>query len=233
MRVLFLLITLFPFPAFAWNQFHDEADETLKTDSVWAQTTFKNKDHLIRSAFRVWYPSPPNALWKVLTDTNRWKEIHGDYKDSQTLDKKLFDLIDEKKPRNIKEYYEIAQGVAFPSNYGRIPGGTWISYNLQRFNLPWPFADRWAVMRVKNDESNSKKGLYHYEYKMVAGNFKESKGYWDILPLPDRPGWTEFRGEYRADPGIEAPQFLTRALFKASLKKSREENLKELGMEKI
>ena len=229
MRVFFLFCALLLSPAsFAWDQFHSEADPTLKTDNIWTQTTFKKNDHAIRSAFRVWYPAKPQILWKVLTDTNLWKEIHSDYKDSQTLDKQRYDLVAEEKPHDIKAYHDIVGNAQFPSDYGRIPGGIWMSYDMQEFNFPWPFADRWAVMKVKNDESDAKKGVYHYEYKMVAGNFRESRGYWEILPLPDKPGWSEFRGEYRADPGIETPQFLTRALFKSSLKKAREENLKEL-----
>lgn len=229
MRFLLLIFLLCSQPALAWNEFFSEADETLQNENLWARTTFKKNDGGIRSVFRVWYPHSPGAIWGVLTDTNLWKEIHGEYSDSHTLDKKLFDAVTAAKPKNIKAYYEIVGQPGFPSHYGRRNGGTWFSYVFQRFNFPWPFADHWAVTRVKNDETGAAKGHYRYEYKMTAGNFKESKGYWEILPHPTRKGWSEFRGDYRADPGFPAPHFITRSLFKSTLEKSRQENIDELA----
>ncbi|MBI2340602.1 MAG: hypothetical protein HYU99_09610 [Deltaproteobacteria bacterium] len=227
-KILFLVFFFATVPAHAYDTFHPEADEALQNGETWVEVTFKRHDYKAHTSTRAWYPYPAEEVWKILIDTNTYKERYSDYSDSRTLDKNQFDLVVRKKPDSIKGFYELVGGQEFPSEYGRKPGSVWASYILQRFNLPWPLNDRWGISRVKNDESQAHKGKYRYEYETPAGNFKALKGYWELVPVPGRPRWTEFRGEYDSDPGIQYPQFVARSLFRSSMKKSVEVNKKAL-----
>lgn len=220
-------------PAYAENTFYPEARETLEEGKAWNKTFFKRHNTMVKNVCRAWYPYPANKVWKVLIDTNSWKDLHSDYTDSRTLDRNQFELVKEKKPINVKGFYELVGEQIFSSYYNRRAGGVWTSYVFQRFNFPWPLKDRWVVMKIKNNESKAGKGRYRYDYKTYAGTFKELKGYWELLPIPGKPGWTEFRSEYKADPGIQVPRFITRAVYKASMRRSVKQYTKVLaGKEK-
>ena len=230
MKKILFLIFLFgvSFQAHAYNTFHPEADEELKQGKMWAIVEFEKKSTATKCSFRTWLDFPANKLWHALIDINGWKIIHDDYKDSRSLDKNQFELINEKKPTHIQAFYELVGEEIFPSELYRVPGKIWESYAFQRFAFPFPLKDRWVVMKVKNNENNAPKNEYRYDYEMTVGNFKALKGYWELLPVPENPGWIEFRGEYKADPGISVPHFLTRSIFKSSMKNNVQDIVKVL-----
>lgn len=229
--ILFLFFTfLFSFPAFAENSFYPEALQTLQEGKTWVEVTFKGTKGT--TVFRAWFSYPAEEVWKVLIDANLWKKIHSDYTDSRTLDINQYKMVAKLKPTHVKAFYEIVGEEIFPSFYGRQKEGQWESYVFQRLNLPWPLADRWNVLKIKNDESNSHQGIYRYEFKMVTGNFKDLKGWWELLPVSGKPGWTEFRGQYESDPGISIPKVLAKKIFKSSMRKSVENDIKVLEKNK-
>lgn len=232
-RVFHLIIVVFALVlslgAQAEDSFYPEANETLEKGKVWVKTTFKGRqDYEGHIIFRAWFPYPPNEVFEVLIDTNSYKDKYSDYDDSRTLDRRQYKLLAEKKPTTVKGFYEIVGDQIFPSEYNRRKGGVWISYVFQKFKFPFPLSDRWNVMKVKNDESKARQGRYRYEYDTLVGNFKTLKGYWELLPIPGKPGWTEFRGKYKTDPGIQYPQFLARTIIKSSIRKSAKSNMKIL-----
>lgn len=181
------------------------------------------------TASKIWYPVEPAKVWPVLIDTNAWKEIHkGTYADARTLNQKQFDAVLQNKPDTIKAFESLVGTDTSPSDLGRKKGGVWTSYTFQRFAFPFPLKDRWAVLKIKNDETQASKGMYRYDYEMVAGNFKSLKGYWELSPLDEKPGWTEFGVEYSSDPGISVPHFMAKSIFRSSLKREAKENLAQM-----
>lgn len=223
--LFFLALTVGPHPL--WSEENDFKKIIPENHSGF----YSNSDTVFygtnsRTTFRVWFPVSPDRVWPVLIDTNNWKKVHpSDYKDSRTLDKNQFDRIDHEKPKNTKAFYDLMGDQEFPSEWRRKKGGVWTSMHFQLLGLPWPLHDRWAVMKIKNNESHSAEGKYRYDYKMSVGNFKSLKGYWELFPIPDKPGWTEFRGQYDSDPGISVPQFLGRKIFRGAIKRNAKENL--------
>lgn len=207
----------------AYDNFHPEADSVLEEKGVWSQTIYKSLT-TTSTEFRVWFPFPPREVFELLADTNLWKEVHSDYTDSRAMTLQQYNLVAEKRPADVKEFYALIGEESPASFHGRQAGGVWTSYAFQRLNLPWPISDRWFVIKIKNDESQAFQGEYRYDYKMLMGNGKELKGYWELLPVKGKKGWTEFRGEYKVDVGIQVPQMIGKAIFKASIKRSAEEN---------
>ncbi|MBX7148740.1 hypothetical protein K1X76_06600 [bacterium] len=226
---LVLLFTLFNVPAHAYNTFHPEADADLEKDGVWVRTFFKKEETAALTVFRAYIPYTPDKAWEVLTDTNTWKSRHNDFKDAFTLTKSEAELVAAKNPVNVKDFYSLVGTPVHPSHLNRQKGGNWTSYVFQRFNFPWPLTDRWAVVEIRNDETNAGKGEYKYEYKTRGGNFKWLKGYWALMPHPTKKGWTEFRGEYKSDPGIDVPHFLAKSVVKSSIKNNVKEDSAELA----
>lgn len=205
-----------------------DALKTLQKGKVWVETTFAKGEKSAESYFRAWIPFPPEQVWLVWIDTNSFKSIHKEFKDSQTLNKETFYRLINNKPKSIEEFYQKWNGSITDSYAGRNENEIWTSYAMQYLNLPWPFKDRWNIIKIKNDETKSAEGKYNYQYRAFAGNFKELHGEWELFPLVDKPGWTEFRGHYKADAGIALPKFITKAAMKKSMRKSVEEKIEFL-----
>lgn len=224
---LFVLISSVSFAQ--TDPFNDPgALKTLKKGKVWVKTTFEKGEKSAESYFRAWIPFPVDQVWKVFIDTNAYKVIHKDYKDSQTLDKDTFYKLINNKPETIEDFYKAWHGSIVDSFDGREEGKIWSSYAMQYLNLPWPFKDRWNILKVKNDETKKDEGKYSYHYRAFAGNFVELHGEWEVFSIGDKPGWTEFRGHYKANAGIALPKFITKAAMKKSMRKSVKEKIEYL-----
>lgn len=219
---LILVLLLFATSTYAYNTFYPEVDPELDEEKIWVQTAFDKNTTNVRTSFRAWLPHSAKILWPIMIDTNNWKNISKDYNDSRALDGSMAKLLENKQPKDIKELYKLIGDKNVESYEGRLKDGKWISHAFQRFAFPFPLKDRWAVIKIKNDESDSAKGYYRYDYKMIASNFKKLEGYWELINIPEKPGWTEWRGYYESDPGIHVPHFLTKSIYRSSLKKSAE-----------
>lgn len=212
-----------------FDAFYPEALSTLQSGETWAQVQFKKDDPVAYMAFRVWFNYPPEIIWQNLRDINKWKEIHDNYRDSRTLSKKQAMLIKEKLPKHYNDVYPLIGPESFPSNHNRQKGEVWQTYAFQVLNLPFPLKDRWNVIEITNDETEFEEGKYHYQYHLIAGNFNKLKGYWKLIPVPGKPGWTEYRGEYEADAGVSVPKFLAKGIFPKTIKKNVENNKRLLA----
>ncbi|MFH1358076.1 MAG: hypothetical protein ABII18_13205, partial [bacterium] len=115
------------------------------------------------------------------------------------------------------------------SDHNRQKNKNWTDYIYFRFNFPWPLTDRWAVQKVKCNETNWRQHEYKLEYKTHVGNFVELFGYWELVPVKGHPGWTEFRGRYESDAGVSVPKFLTKKAMRSGLKNDVEEYRKILS----
>lgn len=207
---LILLICLILPAAVQAKSFFPEADGELQKNLLWVRATHNPGKNVFVMTFRVWFKHLPEQVFQTLTDTNRLKWRLTNFKDSRTLTKILFKKILAAKPHGAEEVVQLIGANQISSWHNRQKRQKWTDYVFYEFNFPWPLSDRWAVQKVRVDETNHEKGKFRYEYKMYLGNFKTLEGRWELLPVPGRPGWTEFRGRYESDPGIAVPHFLTR-----------------------
>jgi len=207
----------------AENTFHPEKDAVVYSEKFWAEVNFKG-DNTAVTQFRVIYEAPAATVFEHLIDTNSLKKYHDNYADSRTLSLAHFNLILEKKPATYQELIEDIGDAKRTNSENRQVGKDWTDYWYMRFNLPWPFTDKWVVQKAKIDESESSKGYYRVEYKLEHGNIKNLKGWWEVVAVPEKPQWSEFRGETESDPGVTLPQFLAKNIFKSTLSKEAATN---------
>lgn len=217
-KLIFLLLLTLPTLATAKNFFPEGADE-LEAAGFWGQAYFKPGTNTGVMDFRAWFEAPPKKVFETLTDTNNLQHWLTNYNTSRTLTREIFKHIEDARPQKHEDVMKIIEPNYLASHHNRQRGKDWTDYIFLEFNFPWPVNDRWAVHKVKVDESNHKKDEYKYEYKMTVGNLKTLTGWWELLPVPGKLGWTEFRGHYESDPGIVVPHFITKSAMRAGVKK--------------
>ncbi len=224
--VLFLFLALIlstPQLAYAYNSFHPDKDAIVYGDKFWAEVVFKGSNTGV-TQFRVIYEAPANMVFAQLINTNGLQKYHSSYADSRNLTEANYNTIVTQKPTGYADLIALIQDAHIPDLQNRKVGSTWTDFWYLRFNLPWPLSDKWVVQKVKVDETNAAQNEYKVEYKMEHGNVTMLKGWWEVVEVPGRPGWTEFHGETESDPGIPMPNFLARSTFKSSLRKEFETN---------
>lgn len=222
------MILLIPFVAMA-GDFFPQANQELEQNLFWAEASSKPESNAAVMNFRVWFKKPPAQVFKVLTDTAHFKQNMNNYDEARVLSKDLFKKIEDAKPQNAEEVMKLIGENRFSSDYNRDPEQNWTDYIFFKFKFPWPFTDRWSVQKARVDETNAAKGEYKYEYKISVGNFKTLFGAWYVLPVPNHPDWSEFRGTYESDAGVPVPKFIIKNATKTGFKKDIESYRKILG----
>lgn len=220
---------LLPFTVHATADFHPEVQKELGKENFWADVNFESGSTSTLTEFRVWFEYPAEKVFRVLIDTNNFPQVHSNYEDAAILTQEAFDAIVKAKPTDVESLTPLIKGKKIPSESGRKSGARWTRYEYVNFNFPWPLSNRWSVQKVEIDESGAAQDRYRYEYVMHVGNFKVLKGYWELVPVADKPGVTEFRGSYISDPGIPLPKFVTKTATKTGLKRDVEDNRKILA----
>lgn len=207
----------------AQAQFYPEHDELLLKDNFWAEVTFEG-DSVGVTHFRIHYPASAETVFLHLININALKKLHKSYADSKSLSLENYQKILQTQPENFSDLIALIQDAVTTDLSNRKQNLNWMDYWYMRFNLPWPFSDKWVVQEARVNETQAVQGLYRVEYKMTHGNLKHLSGWWEVQSLPNRAGWSEFRGETHSHPGLAIPQFLAKETFKSSLYKEFETN---------
>ncbi len=223
-KIIITLLVMILLPSLVLaGDFFPEANVDLEAELFWTNIYFKPNTNTAIMNFRVWFKQPSALVWKTLTDTARFEGDMNNYTRARTLSEVLYKKIVSAESQTFQEVEVIIGANKLTSNHNRIANKNWTDYVYFRFNFPWPLTDRWAVHKIKCDETNFAQNEYKFEYKMTLGNFKGLSGYWHLVPIPGHAGWTEFRGRYESDAGIEVPKFVTKNAMRAGLKKDVEE----------
>jgi hypothetical protein len=229
-HITIILLVLLTIPlATSAKSFHPEANPTLEKDLFWTSSYFKKNSNAGVMTFRVWFKHPANKVWQTLTDTASFKDKMNNYSEAKTLSHVLFKKIVSANPQTYQETENIIGSNKLTSDHNRRKHKNWTDYIYFRFNFPWPLTDRWAVQKVKCNETNWRQHEYKLDYKTYVGNFVTLFGYWELVPVKGHPGWTEFRGRYESDAGISIPKFLSKKAMRSGLKKDVEEYRKILS----
>lgn len=228
-----ILLVLIMIPLFALAvDFHPEAQAQLEKENFWAGVVFTNDERYSVTSVRAWYNHPPEKLFLYLADTNLYVKVHKNYKDSKALSPKVFEDILVKQADSVESVLATIGSNQMESFAKRKAGQKWKSHAFLNFDLPWPLANRWMVQEITVDESRAAEGYYRFDYEVKLGNFKALKGYWELLPIKDKPGWTEYRCQYVSNPGIPIPKFVAEKAALISIRKDFEENRVVLTQQK-
>jgi hypothetical protein len=215
-----LAALLFASPVHA-GDFHPEGANDLAKDGIWVNVDFAGMNTV--TTFRAHYTQSADKVFAILSDTANMTRYHkANYYDARTLDKATFDKIVAAKPQSVEDLEKILGATRLKSDHNRVKDGKWTDYTYANFNFPWPLSNRWTVNEVKVTEDPHNDVRYHYAFTLLVGNFKSMTGYWELVQQAD--GSTEFRGEYRSDPGIALPHFATKLGTKMAMKREYEEN---------
>ena len=225
--ILFLLIARSSLA----EDFHPEVAAELATSHFWADISFQPDSNVAVVEFRVWFEFPVEKVFPALININAFPQVHAKYTDAMALSKSSFDAIVAAKPQDAAALQPYLNSGKTDSYAGRASGNSWTRYEYASFNFPWPLANRWSVQKTVIDESQARDGIYRYDYKMAVGNFTTLSGAWTLMPVPGKPGWSEFRGRYESDPGIPIPKFIAKIATRTGMKRDVDDNRRILAKE--
>lgn len=149
----------------------------------------------------------PEEVWQLFNDSNKWRNYRfPSLKDARIVTAGIAEAVAPSP--DVENFYRTLKNQIFSSELGRVKGGRWVNYTFQHFNVPWPVADKWMVVKNTNDETRASEGIYRTEWSKAAGNVKTMEGTLRLEPFEGNRNVT--RLEYRAlsDPDAHVPRFL-------------------------
>jgi hypothetical protein len=171
--------------------------------------------------------APPEVVWDLFLQANKWKT----YRIPHLTDSRAVDEQIAKASATIDHAEDIVKalnGRVVDPMTGRKKGGIWVNYTYQYYDLPWPVANKWMVVKTKNDESRATEHRYRGEWTKSGGNVKTVDGYIVIEPF-DVPEVALMTYYATSDPGSAVPKFL----LKWGLKKSMPATIEAIRREAL
>ncbi len=160
--------------------------------------------------------APPLVVWRIFIQVNEWKKYGlPNLTDSRALPETL--ALQSAGLKKAADFYSIIGDRVFDATENEVTGHVWINYAFQYYNLPWPVADRWMVMKNVNNEKERDKGVFHCEWSKVGGNVNTINGNVLIEPFQGDPKRTRMEYYVESDPGSSIPKFLLKWGIKRTL----------------
>jgi len=168
-------------------------------------TKLPNSNTHICQAMGVIY-APIEKIWEVISDYNHFKDFMPRIKESFIVNpselKKILDIeVEEwKKFEKYLRNYKLEQ----------INGD--IIYFYNRFNMPWPFKNRYYILKmVQYPES------FSFRWTQFIGNTKVNDGSWELIPFKGSKRKTLGVYTLITDPGVSVSPSLCRLAIKITL----------------
>ncbi len=151
--------------------------------------------------------APSESVWKLFLRTNDWKYYRlPNLTDSRAVTEDIVREVGTNQ--KAKAFYEVLGDQVINPVRHRNPTGIWSSYTFQYYDLPWPLADKWMVVKNKNDEREGPQGVYKIEWYCVAGNVKTMSGSMILEPFVENKDMTRMEYHVLSNPGSKVPRFL-------------------------
>lgn len=181
--------------------------ETLKQGEV--LTTGGYENHAVWGRMIGVIHAPPKVVWEIFVNSNEWESlgIH------PLIDSRLVSAAvteENGDQQRVDKFYQILGDRFFPIGKFRREGQEWRHYAFQYYDVPWPVANRWMVVKTEDDETKSAGGNYRARWTKVVGNVRMMEGTLELTRFEGH--WNQTRLEYwvQADPGSHVPRFLIR-----------------------
>jgi hypothetical protein len=151
--------------------------------------------------------APPEIVWRLFVQANEWKNYR---LPSLTDSRAVTDAIVREVGTSgkVEDVYRALGDKIVDPTANRKKGGLWSGYTFQHYDLPWPVANRWMIVKNNNDETKSGQGIYRSDWSKAAGNVRTLDGSLTLEPFDRDPDRTLLVYRIQSDPGSHVPKFL-------------------------
>ena len=155
--------------------------------------------------------APPETVWTVLTDINRWSHfgIPGLHESRLIPEERADELTLFRGKPSYKMRDFVRQQIPLISLPRKL-GGMYEALAFQYYDFPWPVSDRWVLLKVSHNERQRRAGAFKASWVMVKGNVKTVTGYFLVTPFKNNPDRALVSYQIDSDAGISVPRFLLR-----------------------
>lgn len=160
--------------------------------------------------------APPDVVWRLYLQANDWKRYRlPNLFDSRAVSEEVARFA--ASTQKVEDFYKVLGDRFFDPEKDRRKGGVWTNHTFQYFDIPWPIANRWFVVRSLNDETKAHEGIYRAEWVKAAGNVRTIEGEILFEPFEGRRNLTRMEYNVKSDPGSSVPKFLVKWGVKKSM----------------
>lgn len=151
--------------------------------------------------------TPSDLVWRLYIQINDWR-TYGlpALMDSRALTKEMAEEI--RSVKKLEEAYHILGDQVVNPVKDRRKGVVWVGYGLEYYDLPWPVANRWMVLKYLYDETRAFEGIYKVTWSKLGGNVETMDGEMLIQPFEGESKKALMQYNVTADPGSSVPKFL-------------------------
>jgi hypothetical protein len=149
----------------------------------------------------------PEVVWKLFLNSNEWKN----YRFPNMIDSRAATDAMVKEvglSEKVEDFYRAIGNQAIDPFAERKKGAVWTNHTFQHYDLPWPVANRWMVVKNTNDETRVAEGVYRSEWAKAAGNVRTLDGSLSLEPFDGDKNRTLLVYQIKSDPGSHVPKFL-------------------------
>ena len=160
--------------------------------------------------------APPQVVWKLFLQANAWRQYRlPNLKDSRAVSAEVANQ--SKGFKTVEDLYALIGDRIFSEVEGQRIGGVWVNYTFQYYDLPWPVANKWVVLKNNNDETRSAEGVYRSEWVKVGGNVNTLNGTFTLAPFDGDRNLTHLVYNVESAPASHVPKFFIKWGVKKSL----------------
>lgn len=153
--------------------------------------------------------APPSIVWEIFVRSDDWMR----YGIPRLMDSRMVNegvTVQAAQSRSTKSFYDALGQTVFPLTLFQKKGEKWVHYSFQHYNVPWPVANRWMILKTENDESRWQEGLYKARWNRSAGNIRSMEGEIVLSRFEGNPRRTLLEYQITSDPDVHVPKFLIR-----------------------
>ncbi len=160
--------------------------------------------------------APTDVVWKLFLDANAWKRYGlPTMADSRAVTGEIAHEVESSK--KVEDFYQAIGTLVVDPMERRRKGGIWENYTFQHYDLPWPVANKWMIVKNINDETGISDGIYRGTWTKAAGNVRSLEGEIRLEPFEGDRHRTLMLYSVKSDPGSTVPKFLLKWAVKKSM----------------
>lgn len=183
----------------------DERIQRLREGEVLSEGGYQKKEVWGRMEGMI--PAPAEIVWRLFFQANDWKRYGlPSLADSRAVSEEVVQELGSSE--RVEDFYRAIGDLRLDPGALRKRGSTWMSCAFQFYDLPWPMADRWMILKTSFDETDSAKGIYKAVWTKAAGNVRTVDGTLVLRPFEGDRTKTLMSYDVRSDPGSHVPKFI-------------------------